>query len=191
MLDHAEMHAFSWRKIPRGHKTLLLSPAAPPATAVAAAVPVAAAIAPLPTPALDHDELVNLTKWLRELIWLAEAMAANNRPNEQDAWRFKRQHVVLENRLRKMFAGQIEILVHEMNRAYTHANALCQAEREVITIFNFSKAKTAVTRAVKRAAAGKLRNSKNGISEERAAKLLARRIAIFDLALDEQREARS
>jgi hypothetical protein len=115
----AEMHAFSWRKIAPGRKTLLISRAASPALAVAAAVPAVAAIAPLPTPTLDRDGLVNLTERLHNLFWLAEA--ANNRPNEQDAWRFQRQQVVIENQLRKIFAWQIEPLVHGLNGAYTHA----------------------------------------------------------------------
>jgi hypothetical protein len=154
------------------HRHLVIGPTALPALGNA----------PLPTISVPRkvkrqaeDDLVNLTERLREQVWLAEAIAAANRPNEQDAWQFQRQHVIIENRLCKMFAWQIETLVQGLNGVYTHARALCQGEGEVITIFEFSKANVAASRAAARAAiravAGKPHNSKNGTPEERMAAL--------------------
>jgi hypothetical protein len=110
-----------------------------------------------------HCELVSLTEWLRKQIWLAEAIAAANRPNDKDAWRFSRQHVVVEKRLRTMFAWQIETLVHGLNDVYADAHALCRVEDDVITIFDFSKVKTVANRAAKRAAPRPPRHTSNSV----------------------------
>jgi hypothetical protein len=194
-VPHDEASGAPFPSRPGRRRRLVIGPAASPALA----------IKPLPTISVAkkvkrrgeewHCELVSLTEWLRKQIWLAEAIAAANRPNDKDAWRFSRQHVVIEKRLRTMFAWQIETLVHGLNDVYADAHALCRVEGDVITIFDFSKAKTVANRAAKRAAPRPPRHTSNSVVRSYIAADVKEYVVLAQNApsasAPEEREARS
>jgi hypothetical protein len=72
-----------------------------------------------------NKELIELTVRLDKQYWLADAIVAVNRPNEQ--------HTMIENRLRTVFGLQLDALFHGLGDVLDFAKMVRAATREAVS----------------------------------------------------------